>query len=196
MTLCHFYIKIIPITQIQRILKILIDNIFKHLLFSADAVRSSVFYSNFTYLEVIRNLKKRPKFYQASSSEMFGEVLEIPQTEKTAFNPQSPYAISKLFSHFITKNYREAYNIYTSSGICFNHESPLRGEEFVTRKITRCLSKIQSGEISHFELGNISARRDWGFAGDYVEGMWRTYKLKNQMILFFLLEEIIVSKIL
>ena len=130
-------------------------------------------------LEVIRNLKKRPKFYQASSSEMFGDVLEIPQTEKTAFNPQSPYAISKLFSHFITKNYREAYNIYTSSGICFNHESPLRGEEFVTRKITSCLSKIQSGEISYFELGNINAKRDWGFAGDYVEGMWKALQVKK-----------------
>ena len=141
------------ITQIQRIFSSYrIDEVYN---FAAQSFVKSSFSNPLTtadttaigclrILEVIRNLKKRPKFYQASSSEMFGEVLEIPQTEKTAFNPQSPYAISKLFSHFITKNYREAYNIYTSSGICFNHESPLRKKHFVTAKIVQAVCEIHS----------------------------------------------------
>lgn len=130
-------------------------------------------------LEVIRNLKYKLKFYQASSSEMFGNVLETPQNEKTSFNPQSPYAISKIFSHHMCKNYREAYKMFIVSGICFNHESPLRGEEFVTRKITSSLAKIEYGHIKYFELGNIFSKRDWGFAGDYVEGMWKSLQVKK-----------------
>jgi len=123
-------------------------------------------------LEVIKNLKKRPKFYQASSSEMFGDVLESPQKITTPFNPVSPYAISKLFAHYMTINYRNAYNIFAVSGICFNHESPLRGEEFITRKITSGLAKIKSGSLQCLEVGNLEAKRDWGYAKDYVKAMW------------------------
>ena len=123
-------------------------------------------------LEVIKNLKKKPKFYQASSSEMFGDVLRSPQDINTPFNPVSPYAISKLFAHFMTINYRKAYNIFGVSGICFNHESPLRGEEFITRKITSGLAKIKSGKIDCLEVGNLDAKRDWGYAKDYVYAMW------------------------
>ena len=123
-------------------------------------------------LEVIRNKKRKIKFYQASSSEMFGEVLEIPQNENTPLNPQSPYAISKVFGHYIAQNYRNSYNMFVCSGILFNHESPLRGEEFVTRKITVGLAKIISGENSCLYLGNIDATRDWGYSEDYVEAMW------------------------
>ena len=130
-------------------------------------------------LEVIRNQKRKIKFYQASSSEMFGKVLSTPQDEKTIFNPQSPYAISKVFSHYITKNYRESYNIYAVSGICFNHESPLRGEEFITRKITNGISKISVGQLECLEIGNIYAKRDWGFAGEYVEMMWKMMQQKK-----------------
>jgi GDPmannose 4,6-dehydratase len=130
-------------------------------------------------LEVIRNQKRKIKFYQASSSEMFGKVLSTPQDEKTIFNPQSPYAISKVFSHYITKNYRESYNIYAVSGICFNHESPLRGEEFITRKITNGISKISTGQLECLEIGNIYAKRDWGFAGEYVEMMWKMMQQKK-----------------
>ena len=130
-------------------------------------------------LEVIRNKNKKIKFYQASSSEMFGDVLEIPQNENTAFNPQSPYAISKVFAHYITQNYRTSYGIFACSGILFNHESPLRGEEFVTRKITLGLAKIVSGEINCLYLGNINAKRDWGYAEDYVEAMWKMMQMKK-----------------
>lgn len=130
-------------------------------------------------LEVIRNKNKKIKFYQASSSEMFGDVLEIPQNEHTAFNPQSPYAISKVFAHYITQNYRTSYSIFACSGILFNHESPLRGEEFVTRKITLGLAKIVSGEINCLYLGNINAKRDWGYAEDYVEAMWKMMQMKK-----------------
>jgi len=130
-------------------------------------------------LDVIRNQKRKIKFYQASSSEMFGKVLSTPQDEKTIFNPQSPYAISKVFSHYITKNYRESYNIYAVSGICFNHESPLRGEEFITRKITNGISKISVGQLECLEIGNIYAKRDWGFAGEYVEMMWKMMQQKK-----------------
>jgi len=123
-------------------------------------------------LESIRKINPSIKFYQASSSEMFGKVVEIPQTENTPFYPRSPYAASKLFAHWMTINYREAYSLHAVSGILFNHESPLRGEEFVTRKITIGFAKIKNGDIDCLELGNLDASRDWGFAGDYVKGMW------------------------
>ena len=130
-------------------------------------------------LEMIRNKNKKIKFYQASTSEMFGDVFETPQDENTKFNPQSPYAISKVFAHYITKNYRDSYNIFACSGILFNHESPLRGEEFVTRKITLALAKIKAGKMSCLYLGNLNAKRDWGYAGDYVEAMWLMMQKKK-----------------
>jgi GDPmannose 4,6-dehydratase len=130
-------------------------------------------------LEIIRNSKKKIKFYQASTSEMFGKVLKSSQNEKTPFNPQSPYAISKTFGHYITQNYRNSYNIFACSGILFNHESPLRGEEFVTRKITVGLAKIINKEIDCLYLGNINSKRDWGYAEDYVEAMWRMMQKKT-----------------
>lgn len=125
------------------------------------------------FLEAIRLSNNTIKFYQASTSEMFGKVQEIPQKESTPFYPRSPYGISKLFAHWSTVNYRESYNIFACSGILFNHESPLRGEEFVTRKISKGVASLASGGSNFLELGNIDAERDWGFAGDYVEGMWR-----------------------
>src|SRR3954469_23718898 len=112
------------------------------------------------------------RFYQASSSEMFGKVREVPQTERTPFHPRSPYGVAKMFGHNITVNYREAYGIHASSGILFNHESPRRGHEFVTRKITSSLARIKLGLQDIISLGNLEARRDWGYAGDYVEAMW------------------------
>ena len=124
-------------------------------------------------LEAIKSINTSIKFYQASSSEMFGLVDSESQNENTSFHPRSPYAVSKVFGHWITVNYRESYNMYTISGILFNHESPLRGEEFVTRKITLGLAKINRGLQEVLELGNLEAKRDWGFAGDYVEGMWK-----------------------
>ena len=131
-------------------------------------------------VEAIRNSKKKkPKFYQASSSEMFGKVLKTPQDINTPFNPVSPYAVSKLYAHFMTKNYREAYGLFAVSGILFNHESPLRGEEFITRKITIGLSKIKAGLIECLEVGNIDAKRDWGYAGDYVKAMWLSLQSKK-----------------
>jgi len=130
-------------------------------------------------LEIIRNLNKKIKFYQASSSEMFGKVLDIPQNEKTPFNPASPYAISKLFSYFIAKNYRDSYGMFVCNGILFNHESPLRGEEFVTKKIAKSLKQIKDGTIKCLYLGNIYSKRDWGFAGDYVEAMWKMMQKKK-----------------
>jgi len=123
-------------------------------------------------LEVIRSFKPSIKFYQASSSEMFGEVKEVPQTEKTPFNPRSPYAISKVYGHFITVNYRERYGMFACSGILFNHESPRRGFEFVTKKITSAVAKIKLGLARELKLGNLEAKRDWGYAGDYVKAMW------------------------
>jgi len=123
-------------------------------------------------LEAIRAVKPDTKFYQASSSEMFGKVLETPQTEKTPFYPRSPYGISKVSAHYITINYRESYGLFACSGICFNHESPRRGLEFVTRKIVHEAVKISKGKSNELKLGNIESRRDWGFAGDYVEAMW------------------------
>jgi len=123
-------------------------------------------------LEAIRNLGMSPRFYQASSSEMFGKVAETPQTEMTPFHPRSPYACAKVFAHQIVVNYRESYGLHASCGILFNHESPRRGENFVTRKITRSLTRIKLGLQPRLFLGNLDARRDWGHAADYVEAMW------------------------
>ena len=124
-------------------------------------------------LEAIRLVNPKIKFYQASTSEMFGKVQAIPQIEDTPFYPRSPYGVAKLYAHWMTVNYRESYDIFGSSGILFNHESPLRGREFVTRKITDSVAKISLGKLDCLELGNIDAKRDWGFAKEYVEGMWR-----------------------
>lgn len=123
-------------------------------------------------LEAIRLVNPKIKFYQASTSEMFGLVQEVPQSEKTPFYPRSPYGVAKLYAHWMTINYRESYGIFAVSGILFNHESPLRGKEFVTRKITDAVAKIKLGKLDSLELGNIDAKRDWGFARDYVVGMW------------------------
>jgi GDPmannose 4,6-dehydratase len=124
-------------------------------------------------LEAIRQNKPDTKFYQASSSEMFGKVLETPQNENTPFYPRSPYGCAKAYSYFITKNYREAYGMYTCNGILFNHESERRGETFVTRKITRALTRIKLGKQKTLYLGNLNSKRDWGYARDYVLGMWK-----------------------
>jgi GDPmannose 4,6-dehydratase len=124
-------------------------------------------------LEAIRIVNAAIRFYQASTSEMFGLVQAIPQIESTPFYPRSPYGIAKLYAHWMTVNYRESYNMFASSGILFNHESPLRGREFVTRKITDSMAKISLGQLDVLELGNLDAKRDWGFAKEYVEGMWR-----------------------
>jgi GDPmannose 4,6-dehydratase len=123
-------------------------------------------------LESIRLIDKRIRFYQASSSEMFGKIREYPQNEKTPFYPRSPYGISKVTGHWITVNYRESYNMFAVSGICFNHESPRRGLEFVSRKISYNVAKIKLGLASELRMGNLDAKRDWGFAGDYVKAMW------------------------
>lgn len=130
-------------------------------------------------LEAIRLLDKKIRFYQASTSEMFGKVQAIPQAEDTAFYPRSPYGVAKLYAHWMTVNYRESYDIFGSSGILFNHESPLRGKEFVTRKITDSVAKIKLGKLDCIELGNIDAKRDWGFAKEYVEGMWRMLQARE-----------------
>lgn len=124
-------------------------------------------------LEAIRIVNPKIRFYQASTSEMFGKVQAIPQVEDTPFYPRSPYGVAKLYAHWITINYRESYGIFGCSGILFNHESPLRGQEFVTRKITDSVAKIKLGKLDVLELGNLDAKRDWGFAKEYVEGMWR-----------------------
>jgi GDPmannose 4,6-dehydratase len=124
-------------------------------------------------LEAIRIVNPKIRFYQASTSEMFGKVQAIPQKEDTPFYPRSPYGVAKLYAHWMTINYRETYGIFASSGILFNHESPLRGREFVTRKITDSVAKIKQGKLDVLELGNLDAKRDWGFAKEYVEGMWR-----------------------
>jgi|TARA_R110002012_G_scaffold310846_1_gene519439 GDPmannose 4,6-dehydratase len=124
-------------------------------------------------LEAIRIVNPKIKFYQASTSEMFGKVQAIPQVESTPFYPRSPYGVAKLYAHWMVVNYRESYDIFATSGILFNHESPLRGQEFVTRKITDSVAKIKLGKLDVLELGNMDAKRDWGFAKDYVEGMWR-----------------------
>jgi GDPmannose 4,6-dehydratase len=123
-------------------------------------------------LEAVRTVNPKIKFYQASSSEMFGKVVEVPQKETTRFYPRSPYGVAKVYGHYITLNYRESYDIFACSGILFNHESPRRGLEFVTRKITHAVARISLGKQKELELGNLEAKRDWGFAGDYVEAMW------------------------
>ncbi|MBN2501893.1 MAG: GDP-mannose 4,6-dehydratase [Anaerolineales bacterium] len=123
-------------------------------------------------LEAIRLVKPEARFYQASSSEMFGKVLEVPQKETTPFHPRSPYGVAKVYAHWITINYRESYDLYACSGILFNHESPRRGREFVTRKITTGAARIKLGLTDELRLGNLESRRDWGFAKDYVEAMW------------------------
>ena len=176
------------INEINRIFKkYKIDEVYN---FAAQSFVSTSFNSPLTtsdvtalgplrILEVIRNQKNNIKFYQASSSEMYGKVIETPQNEKTPFYPRSPYAVSKLYGHFMVRNYRESYNMFATSGILFNHESPLRGEEFVTRKITLGLSKIKKKEQNCLELGNIYAKRDWGFAGDYVEAIWKMMQQKS-----------------
>jgi GDPmannose 4,6-dehydratase len=123
-------------------------------------------------LEAIKQVNPKIRFYQASSSEMFGKVLEVPQTENTPFYPRSPYGVAKAYGHYITVNYRESYGMHCSSGILFNHESPRRGLEFVTRKVTDAVARIKLGLATELPMGNLDAKRDWGFAGDYVEAMW------------------------
>src|ERR1700722_12798278 len=130
-------------------------------------------------LEAIREAGVAPRFYQASSSEMYGKVQEVPQTETTPFWPRSPYGVAKLFSYWATVNYRESYRLHASNGILFNHESPRRGETFVTRKITRAAARIKLGLDEFLYLGNLDARRDWGYAPEYVEGMWRMLQADN-----------------
>ena len=135
-------------------------------------------------LEAIRILKlqKKTKFYQASTSELYGLIKETPQSETTPFYPRSPYAAAKLYAYWITVNYREAYNIFACNGILFNHESPRRGETFVTRKITRALSRIKMGLQNNFYIGNLDAKRDWGHAKDFVKAQWLMLQRKNQRI--------------
>jgi GDPmannose 4,6-dehydratase len=124
-------------------------------------------------LEAIRLARPQARFYQASSSEMFGKAAEVPQSERTGFHPRSPYGVAKVYGHWITVNYRESYGLYACSGILFNHESPRRGLEFVTRKVTNGVARIKLGLARELRLGNLDARRDWGYAGDYVDAMWR-----------------------
>jgi GDPmannose 4,6-dehydratase len=123
-------------------------------------------------LEAVRHVDPSIRFYQASSSEMFGKVVESPQTEKTPFHPRSPYGVAKVYGHWITVNYRESYDLYACSGICFNHDGPRRGKEFVTRKISDGVARIKLGLAKELRLGNLDAQRDWGYAGDYVRAMW------------------------
>lgn len=123
-------------------------------------------------LEAIRFVNPKIRFYQASSSEMFGKVMEVPQKESTPFYPRSPYGVAKVYGHWITVNYRESFDMFATSGILFNHESPRRGMEFVTRKISNAVASIKVGKMKELRLGNLEAQRDWGFAGDYVEAMW------------------------
>ncbi len=130
-------------------------------------------------LEAIKLVNKKIRFYQASSSEMFGKVLETPQSETTPFYPRSPYGVAKVYGHFITVNYRESYDMFSVSGILFNHESPRRGLEFVTRKISDAVARIAVGNAKELRLGNMNAKRDWGFAGDYVEAMWMMLQQKQ-----------------
>jgi GDPmannose 4,6-dehydratase len=130
-------------------------------------------------LEAMKKTAPNAKFYQASSSEMFGKVVESPQRESTPFYPRSPYGVAKAYGHWITVNYRESFGVYAVSGILFNHESPRRGLEFVTRKVTDAAARIKLGLATEVRLGNLDARRDWGFAGDYVDAMWRMLQQKE-----------------
>jgi GDPmannose 4,6-dehydratase len=129
-------------------------------------------------LEAMRRTAPKARFYQASSSEMFGKVVETPQKESTPFYPRSPYGVAKVYGHWITVNYRESFNLFATSGILFNHESPRRGLEFVTRKVTDAVARIKLGLATELRMGNLDARRDWGFAGDYVDAMWRMLQAK------------------
>ena len=153
--------------------------------FVATSFKSPLNTSNVTglgvlrILETIKSINRKIKFYQASSSEMFGKIFDKKQSEKTQLNPQSPYAISKVFGHYMTDNYRKSYGMYAVSGILFNHESPLRGEEFVTRKIILGLVKIINNDLKCLELGNIYAKRDWGYAKEYVSAMWKMLQKKK-----------------
>ncbi|MCC6728089.1 MAG: GDP-mannose 4,6-dehydratase [Chthonomonadales bacterium] len=142
---------------------------FEQPLYTADADALGVA----RVLEAVRTVDPGIRFYQASTSEMFGKVREVPQTETTPFHPRSPYGVAKLYGHWITVNYREAYDMHASCGLLFNHESPMRGMEFVTRKVTAAFARIRQGRQEVLELGNLDARRDWGHAADYVDGMWR-----------------------
>ena len=135
-------------------------------------------------LEAIRIVNSEIRYYQASTSEMFGKAQNSPQNESTAFYPRSPYGIAKLYAHWMTVNYREAHGIFATSGILFNHESPLRGKEFVTRKITDSIARIKLGKQEFVELGNLDAKRDWGFAGDFVEGIYQMGLNRVQRVLF------------
>jgi GDPmannose 4,6-dehydratase len=137
-----------------------------------ESTAESVAMGTLRLLEAIRTADWPIRYYQASSSEMYGEVVESPQTEHTPFNPRSPYAIAKVFAHFMTRQYRDAYDIHASNGILFNHESPRRGGTFVTRKVTRGIAAILAGNAEHLYLGNLDAKRDWGYAKEYVEAMW------------------------
>jgi len=130
-------------------------------------------------LDAVRMVQPEAKFYQASSSEMFGKAVEVPQNEATPFHPRSPYGVAKVYGHWITVNYRESYDMFASSGILFNHESPRRGLEFVTRKITHGVARISRGLQDELRLGNLDAQRDWGYAGDYVEAMWKMLQLDD-----------------
>jgi GDPmannose 4,6-dehydratase len=142
--------------------------------FDQPASTSSITGLGVTHLlEAIRIVDRQIRFYQASTSEMFGKVQAVPQQESTPFYPRSPYGVAKLYAHWMTINYRESYGIFGASGILFNHESPLRGREFVTRKISDGIAKIRTGKLDFLELGNLDSKRDWGFAREYVEGMWR-----------------------
>jgi GDPmannose 4,6-dehydratase len=132
-------------------------------------------------LDAIRLVDPEIRFYQASSSEMFGKVREVPQTETTPFHPRSPYGVAKVYGHWITVNYRESYDLHATSGILFNHESPRRGLEFVTRKISHTVAKIKLGRAEELRLGNLDAKRDWGFAADYVDAMWRMLQLDSPL---------------
>ncbi len=145
-------------------------------------------------LEAVRIVKPDAKFYQASSSEMFGKVQETPQKETTPFWPRSPYGAAKMYGHWITINYRESFDMFACSGILFNHESPRRGLEFVTRKVTNAAARIKLGLQSELRMGNLDAKRDWGFAGDYVKAMWLMLQQETQMILLFQLVRLIQLK--
>jgi GDPmannose 4,6-dehydratase len=166
-------VRIIELTQIEEIYNLAAQS-FVAASFEQPYSTSEVnAFGPLNLLEAIRITNTKIKFYQAGTSEMFGKVAEIPQNEKTIFYPRSPYGVSKLYAHWITINYRESYNIFGVSGILFNHESPLRGVEFVTRKITESVAKISIGLLEFIELGNLNAKRDWGYAEEYVEGMWK-----------------------
>ena len=153
---------------------------FVHVSFDQPVATSMITGIGVTYLlEAIRTVDKKIKFYQASTSELYGKVQEVPQKETTPFYPRSPYGIAKLYAHWMTQNYRESYDIFACSGILFNHESPLRGLEFVTRKITHGVARINAGEKHCLELGNLDASRDWGYAPEFVEGMYRMMQYED-----------------